>query len=79
METNELLTAEMANVISMKKAITIETICLNVKNAAENGLRVARFFDVDFSNDVIKQVLNLGYEISKIKDANLVDVIKITW
>lgn len=79
MENEKLLTAEMARELSNQKPFTINDVCDSIKQSATNGSKFAKFFDISFTPELLKQILDLGYEISSNKDQFGQLVTKITW
>lgn len=79
MEKEKLLTAEMARELSNQKPFSINDVLTSINQNAINGCRFVKYFDIEFTPQLLKQIIDLGYEISANKDPFGVLVTKITW
>lgn len=75
----KIITAEMASQLTVKNLITIERICNTVQNVAESGMSNTVFINTAFPSELIKKVLDLGYEITQGKNPFGDQFTKISW
>lgn len=73
----ERLTAKQAAEIAAKKSKTIDQLLEVIKDQAELGKRLILEEYID--PDVLVELVNLGYNVSKRPDQFCVDLYRINW
>jgi hypothetical protein len=75
----ETITATEALKLSNKNSPTIETVCQLITNQATSGITKIQFINTPLGFDLIKQIMELGFSITKITNPFGDEVISINW